>query len=235
MKDELTPIKPNIVGAQLNDSAIVFSMKLPVEKLNALARAISKISGSSPWWTGDISLEIQAQKCAEYRAAHPEKDEDIPGELERGGEQFAGEYLALRSQEDGIDHGYRKNCMMVCRFYNPSCRHDTLTFAHHVAAMTGAGGADGKMPVAQQWLKKAAKNRWSAADMRRNVNLALATHTPASHEPEYNPYQFLDKADEWAMQHKDDPLTADSAAKLLTRFEALVVFFARLRQISNAP
>ena len=134
MKSELSIVRENVPGVQLEGVSLVFTAKMPVERLNALGRAINQMSESSPWWTGDIALEIQKQKCAEYMEAHPATEDDVPGEKDHAAEQFAGEYLSIRSVEDCINHGWRKNCMMVCRFYDPSFRDDGLTFYHHVAA-----------------------------------------------------------------------------------------------------
>ena len=219
-------LSPQSLGVTFRPSSLAFKKAPTLEALNRLARDINRAFLSSPWHSGDVALAIQKIKMAEYYDAHPKKDKDAEDERLRAAQMFAGEYLQAHSDLDEIDHGYRKNCMVVCRFYPSSQRHDDLTFAHHVAAMMG----DGATPdIAKAWLVQAKKEGWSASELRRQVNLSLADPRTPEQRPLGNDYKVIDEADQFAIRHQNEELSKEMAALFLTRWQALVSFIERLK------
>jgi hypothetical protein len=218
-------------------NAIVFSFDPSLETLNRLADGVAKIEGGASWWLGDIGLKIFELKSHEFRNASMATGMSAE-ERNALAAAHAWDYIRGRGTVIGYDGGYWEECIKLSRFFPMIDRSMGLTVKHHRAAMRGAGGSDAYQEKdahrrAANWLFKAADKGWSAAELRRQINLALATHDEPSGDPESNAYELLDEADKFAMQHKDDTLSRDSAARLLTRWQALIDFVERLKAIAS--
>lgn len=194
----------NVPGVAWKRNAVLFSEQQKVETLNKLASAALEVSGGAAWWLGDIGLALQEQKGAHY--------------------------ITGRAEVLGVDEGYWMNCVSLCRFFKPSQRCETLTVHHHAVAMKAAGGASGDIKTATRWLTMAAESGWSAAELRKHVNLSLASAPKPKNDALENPFAPVDEADKWATQHKADTTSPQHAAQLLTRWQALVEYIELLRE-----
>lgn len=245
-------------GAAFLRNGVKFDRTLSLDQLSALAAAVTEMHGGTAWWYGDIGLEIQARnreanelkaqaedarvKTLERELEHVEgKERDDVRIALHDAEARAAElrgdqcyhYLGNLSEALGIDSGYWRNCIMVARFFQSSCRHDDLSINHHYEAIRGAGGVEGKMIDAKAWLTRAAESEWSVAELRKEINLSKMTAPLTPHPPFENEFEPLDAADKWAMRFKSDTrITSDSAKKLLTRFQAIRDFLRRLEEIA---
>ena len=94
--------------------------------------------------------------------------------------------------------------------------------------MRGAGGAKGKLATAEQWIAQATKDALSAAELRKRVNLSLATSRPPPKAAEENPFSELDAADQWCIAHKGEQIGPDYLPALRVRWAALIEFVGKL-------
>ena len=229
-------------GVHFEAHCVSFTTAQTLESLNKLAAGVCQVEGATAWWLGDIGLEIYREKFGEYCANNPlpaVSPEAVKPQRDQEAQASAEEYLRARSEIIGCKDGYWQNCQALARFYPASLRVASLTVDHHRAAMVGAGGQELHADCearrkAQEWLFKADSEGWTASELRRQVNLALATHTPPAGPPEQIPFEPLDEADKWAMKNREVKLERDSAQKLLTRFQALIEFLERLKKIANS-
>lgn len=97
--------------------------------------------------------------------------------------------------------------------------------------MIGAGGMKGSVATAQQWIAQATKDALTASELRKKVNLSLATSRPPTKPPETNPFTALDAADQWVIGHRDEVINPAAAALFRTRWAALIEFIERLKNI----
>ena len=223
-------------GIRFESNAVIFTATQSLETLNKLARCVTEVEGATAWWLGDIGLNIWREKRVEYLLANPCPELERPAR-ETEAADFANEYLRGRSEIVGCADGYWANCIALARFFPPDQRAKALTVHHHRAAMIGAGGQEcheskEAKRVASSWLYKAETGEWSASELRRQISLSLATHTAPTAPAERNSYEPLDEADKWAMRHRETDLNPDMAAKMLTRFQALIEFLDRLKSIA---
>ena len=235
-------VQSSIRGVHFETHCVVFSSAQTLESLNKLAAGVCQVEGATAWWLGDIGLEIYRDKVGEWLTANPlpaENPEAFRAQRDQDAQEFAEDYLRARSEIVGCKDGYWQNCMALARFYPADQRVGTLTVDHHRAAMVGAGGQELHASTearrkAQEWLFKADSEGWTASELRRQVNLALATHTEPKGPPEQIPFEPLDEADKWAMKNREVKLDQVSASKLLTRFQALIEFLERLKKIASS-
>lgn len=222
---------PGVPDAQIKPNAIIFAEEPTLESLNQLAASIKEVEGGTAWWLGDIGLRIQDIKRREWIAANPTLTDEL--EREAGAARHAQAYTRGRAEILAIDAGYWKNCVSIARFYEPSCRNDRLSVAHHVAAMKGAGGAAGEKESALIWLEKAECNEWSASELRHHVNLSIAVHRNAEKAPLQQYYKALIAADDWAIKHQNDEINPSVAAAWLIQLQALVAYIHNLENAAN--
>lgn len=232
-KSSIDIIRADAPGARFDPNAVVFTKPQSLEQLNQLAAGVSKLEGATAWWLGDIGLAIQESRRAEFKAKNKKPPLVTADDWNTQVEAYAREYTTGRAEIIGIDDGHWHNCVMMARFFAPSARAEGLSFRHHYEALSGAGGTKGDPKRAQKWLLSAREHGWSASELRRHVNLSLATHTPASAEPEVNRWKFMDEADREAVKAKDMTVPRDAAVSLLTRFKAIVEFIDRLKLIAK--
>ncbi len=244
-------------GVEWRRNAVVFSKTFSLEQLSGMAARVAELGDGFAWWLGDIGLEIQARhreaneleaRKLDKKAAQLERDlEHVEGKERdevrdalRMTEKKAAElrdpkgsaswYSPEASEAMGIDDGYWRNCVMLCRFFKPSHRNDSLKPKHHITAMYAAGGAGGKVSDATKWLKRAESESWSASELRKQVNLSLAD-APKEPAPLDDPFAELVPADRWAIQFRQKvPALSDAdAIKLFTMTQALREFLAELQ------
>lgn len=217
-----------IPGVEFKRSCVVIGKEVTIDQILRLVDGVVEVSGGTQWWMGDLGLRIQSDKRAEYLERNPALSPDM--EREVSAEWFAREYTRTYAEGREIDEGSWRNCVMISRFWPAESRSDSLSFSHHVAAMTAAGGASGKLREAAKWLERAADAGWTAAELRRQVNLSLADpNRPKPKEPEANIYLPLDEADKWSIKHQGDKLDPEYAAMLLVRWQALIGFIEKLK------
>lgn len=205
-------------------------------------RQMSALNLSSRWALGDLGMAIQERKRAEFakqakalrESAKRSEDAEHRGRLLKQAEGLEGSRMDTYTRELAdvleISDGYWRDCVQLARFYPPSERSDAhgITPAHHHAAMKAAGGAGGKLATAQQWIAQATKDALTAAELRKKVNLSLATSRPPAKPAERNEFEALDAADQWAIAHKGLLLTPEQGEVLRVRWSALADFMARL-------
>lgn len=218
------------------------------EQLCSALRQVTKMDGALAWWLGDIGIELQERKrrdlAAEARrlrseaaaidVAEPEarprrqkllKDAE---ELETNG---VIRYTDDVAEAQGVDKGYWNNCVMLARFYEPSSRGEGLKPKHYRVALTAVGGVKGDRKKAQEWLERARSEHWEPSDLRKQVNVTLATARPPTTPPEVDLYAALHVAERWALAHGNDKLTPDQRLFLIERFPALIGFVEKLRSL----
>lgn len=216
----------SLPGASVSRTRLMIDDRATDKQLGELGAALVQIDGSRSWWLGDYGLFLQNRKRAEILKADSSLD---PADVEAKGLHFMSEKAGVL----GIDDGSWKNCVMVCRFFKPSFRHDSLSFGHHVVAMMGGGGALGDPKKAIKWLVKAHENGWSVSQFRENINKANATATTPDAPPPENPFEVLDEADKWAHQATTDTINSEAARALLVRWAELLSFMERLKELAK--
>ena len=216
-------------------------------QLHSSVALMTKLNRSTAWALGDLGIEIHARKRCEVMAAAKKLRQEA--DALKGAENSPKRDRLLKKAEEleskqvqvytrkladalGVDDGYWRNCISLARFFNPSQRSDTLTPAHHLAAMRGAGGTSGKLAKAKQWIAKAQKDSLSASELRKKVNLSLATSHPPSTPPEKNAFTELDAADQWCIRNKELAVAKSHAQTLLVRWQELFAFGERLRKLA---
>lgn len=232
-KSSIDIIRAEAPNTRFEPNALIFTKPQSLEQLNRLAVGVSKLEGATAWWLGDIGLAIQDLKRAEFRAKNERDPLMTAADWNDAADSYAYHYMSVDSETIGVDEGYWSNCIMLSRFFRSSQRCEDLSVHHHRVAMLGAGGAKGEPKLARKWLETATEHGWSASELRRHVNLSLATHTPASAEPEVNRWKFLDEADREAVKAKDLVVPREAAVSMLTRFKAIVEFIDRLKLIAK--
>lgn len=196
-------------GAVVSKCALEIGDDATDEQLGEIGVALATMGGAVAWWLGDYGLELQERKGADYRAG--------------------------RASILGIDEGYWANCVMICRFFKASCRHEALSHSHHYEACRAAGGAaTGSVRDALRWLKRAQEEGWAVSKMREMVNRSLATSHKPGKPAEENYFEPLDEADKWAHQHVADQLEPGAAKKLLVRFSEIINYIDRLKAAASA-
>lgn len=217
-----------------------------VEQLCASVRQVTTMEGALAWWLGDLGIELQERKRKQLSAEaaalrkeaaaldikEPEAKERRRRLLEQAEEKETSgviRYTDELGEALKVDVGYWKNCVMLARFYEPSSRGDGLTPKHYRVALTAVGGVNGDVRKAQAWLQTAQKEHLTASELRKQVNVTLATARPPAGAPEVDAYAALHEANRWCMAHKDERLTAQQRLFLLERFPALVAFVEGLR------
>lgn len=197
------------------------------QERNIIAQLRTVIRGT-PFWCGDVAqyFRLKAELAARKEADLARTENRKPKEQ--------ADFADVLAEAWDISAGHIRNAATICAFFPISCRHEKLTFRHHVDAMRAAGGSSGSLDKAREWLKEAASKNWSCADLREKA-LPPPTLTPPS-PSEDNPFLQLDSADKWATQHKDEvkSITPERAANLLTRMQALAEFIDQLRAIVGA-
>lgn len=232
-KETIEIIRAEAPNTRFEPNAVIFTKPQSLEQLNKLAAGVSKLEGATAWWLGDIGLAIQDAKRAEFKAANKKDKLITADDWNAAADAYAREYTTGRADSIGVDDGYWWNCVLLCRFFPSSQRCEGLSVHHHRVALIGAGGAKGDPRQAKKWLETAREHGWSASELRRHVNLSLATHTPATAEPEINRWKFMDEADREAVKTKDLEVPREAAVSLLTRFKAIVEFIDRLKLIAK--
>lgn len=232
-KSSIDIIRAEAPNTRFEPNALIFTKPQSLEQLNRLAVGVSKLEGATAWWLGDIGLAIQDAKRAEFKSRNKKSSLVTAQDFEAAADAFASEYTTGRADAIGVDDGYWRNCVVLSRFFPASQRCDGLSVHHHRVSLIGAGGAKGEPKLARKWLETATEHGWSASELRRHVNLSLATHTPASAEPEVNRWKFLDEADREAVKAKDLVVPREAAVSMLTRFKAIVEFIDRLKLIAK--
>lgn len=230
----------SLPGAGVTRTALVINPKATDKELGELGAALVAIDGSRSWWMGDYALFLYDRKRAELLADLTEKRKAEGKPLtdeDREDITTAGTgYLAEKARVLGIDEGSFRNCQSVARFYRKlSYRNDNpaIGFAHHVAAIVGAGGATGEPKRAVAWLIRAEENGWSVSQLREQINRSQSTAKQPELEPLANPWQPLDDADEWARQIEITGFTPDAARTQLSRIAALLAFIAKLQELAK--
>jgi hypothetical protein len=197
-------------GATVTKSSLMVAEGCSDDQLAEMGVALSVVHASCGWWLGDYGIALQERKGEEYRTG--------------------------RAEILGISESLWANCVMIARYFPASRRLEALSIYHHWEAIRGAGGVEkADLKAAIRWLNGAVKNKWSVSQMREQVNKSLATLKPPDTPPLENIFLPLDEADKWAHQHlKEANVTDPEHAKaLLTRFQELISFFERLREIAN--
>lgn len=222
-------------GVCFERSSVFISNEVPIAEAMALVRKLASIERATPWWYGDLALHVQAKAATDEEL---NGDRDMKqGESEEDGnirrERMGALYVKTNAEAMGISPGHMYNCAMVSRFFRPSERDAEMTWAHHYIAMCGAGGAKGDLKKAKLWLQQAAENKWTVSDLRKQVNLAVATNAASSVPPETNPFSIVDEVDAWLQKRPALPkITAEQARAQLTRWSALVTFVRTLEEIA---
>lgn len=206
MKQSLSIVNESITvpGVAFKRNGILFTQDVTPEQLNRMVAGLAELSEGTAWWWGDLGNQLQEKKGAHY--------------------------VQERAGIVGIDDGYWRNCVQLSRFFELSSRNDNLSAKHHFAAMTGSKG---DKEQAQEWLSSAEKLHWSAADLRKHINIACATSHAPETEPEENIDEALDAVDQWAksaMQRQMDPGTA---RKLLSRMSDLLALIEKLKAAAS--
>lgn len=202
MKESLSIVNESITvpGVAFKRNGILFTKDVTPEQLNRMVAGLAELSEGTAWWWGDLGNQLQEKKGAHY--------------------------VQERASIVGIDDGYWRNCVQLSRFFELSSRNDNLSAKHHFAAMTGSKG---DKEQAQEWLSSAEKLQWSAADLRKHINIASATSHAPETEPEENEFEWLDKADTWARGSGGRQIDPASARKILSRIQDLVQFIEKLK------
>lgn len=191
----------------------------------------------------------QAEQLASDPKGNREKIRDLRADAQRLKEDSGESFRASYSGKLDIDDGYWRNCVMHARFFPPSTRNEPrpvtrsdappqagpLLITHYAVAMKAAGGAKGSLAKAQAWLEKAASHGWTPSELRKQVNLSLATAHPPSTPSEVNHFAALDAADAWAITNGEREIDPAHAPTLRTRWAALIAFLKKLEGASGAP
>lgn len=202
----------DIPGVAFKRNGVIFAKPVKLEGLNKMMAAIVEMEGGTSWWYGDIGLAISD------RAAEEKKGEN---------------YAVERAEILGISSGHWWDCVSVARFY-PNSDRSELSWTHHEVAMRGAGGSSGELAKALSWLRQAKEMNWSVSDLRKHVNLALATARPPKAPLEENAFAQIDELDAWLAKRPALPvLTAATARTQLVRWQALVSFVDQLKAIAG--
>jgi hypothetical protein len=181
---------------------------------------LTKLNLSSKWALGDLGIALQARKRIQVEkeaqalrekanaidATEPEAKEHkkrLIKEAEDIEASRVDEYARELADVLKVDEGHWRNCVSLARFFPVSLRNDTLFPEHHIAAMKAAGGAKGEPAKAQAWLNDAAQQELTASELRKRVNLSLATAKPVKGPPHEDDYAAITQADTWAMRAKD--------------------------------
>ncbi len=202
MKESLSIVNEAIVipGVVFKKNGVLMTKPVSVEQLNRMVQGVSELQEGAAWWWGDLGNALQGAKGAHY--------------------------VSERAAIVGIDEGYWRNCVQMARFFELSCRHDNLSAKHHYEAMRGSRGDKEK---ADEWLCSAEKLDWSCSDLRKHINLSLATvHAPETPAHE-NEFEGLDIADRWAKGSAGIQLDSDRARKILSRIQDLLAFIEKLK------
>ncbi len=101
--------------------------------------------------------------------------------------------LTKWAERAGITRGALKNVTMVCRRIPPSCRHDELTWSHH---MEVGLMIEEKSEIAA-WLNRAVAENLSVRGLRKAIRASLAAHdsVPGVTREELNPFRLLSELD----------------------------------------
>ncbi len=202
MKESLSIVNEAIVipGVVFKKNGVLMTKPVSVEQLNRMVQGVAELQEGVAWWWGDLGNALQGAKGAHY--------------------------VSERSAIVGIDEGYWRNCVQMARFFELSCRHDTLSAKHHYEAMRGSRGDKEK---ADEWLCSAEKLEWSCSDLRKHINLSLATvHAPET-PPEENEFEWLDDADHWAKSNMARQMDSGTARKMLSRMKDLLDFIEKVK------
>jgi hypothetical protein len=110
------------------------------EDLIEAGKALYQSAKSSPWWLGDWMIYVKGNYVEE--------------------EELSDVYALYES----YSKGYLRNAMWVCGVFEPSCRHDNLTFSHHQEL---ASIKDEK--EREHWLDEAKKHHYSTKKLRKMI------------------------------------------------------------------
>jgi hypothetical protein len=122
-------------------------MGMSFTEWTAVGCRLARVSSASAWALGDWLLFGQRSFGRRYRAA---------------------------LQATNLDYQTLRNYAWVAGRFDPSRRHDALSFQHHaeVAAMTE--------PEQELWLRRAELEHWSRNELRRRLSMQRAgRHDPA--------------------------------------------------------
>ncbi len=241
----ITPTIPLPGGVWTKTQFTIFDSATDDQLMQAAAQ-LYRMNVSAQWALGDIGLAIQERfrqvvlsKTREMneRAAKLESPAERATLIAQASEL---ESKQLPSYTDGIaeklniEAGYWRHCVLLARFYPPNERHESLTPAHHLVAMKGAGGATrGSATKARPLLILAEKKEWGASELRRHVNSYLATSQPPKKwQPEPNRFKVGDAFDQWCIGNPPGSLSSEEKQLLVTRWQAAIAFIDSLRQSS---
>lgn len=203
----------------------------------------------------EIEPQIQAlrEQADSFDASEPEAKATKQRLLDKAKamENAPTQYTTDIADLLGVDDGHWRNCVVLARFYPPSKRFDTLYPHHHLIAMRaarakigagvsnggggisiGAGVEDGGGAIAREWLLQADQERLKGPEMRRRVNVALATAKPADTTPQRDEYAALTACDEWAIGYRSHvpSLNAEQRQRLLTLMQGILDLASALRE-----
>lgn len=131
----------------------------------------------------------------------------------RGEELQYVHYATEWEEMTGCSAGTLVNYCKVARAFKVACRHATLFWSHH-AELYHAGVTD--EPEAQDWLSKAAENRWSATTLRAQLKKAKAVGAGDGGQPVVVTQSELFAAKRWArVQEKRVPDMDEAEAQAM--------------------
>jgi hypothetical protein len=152
-----------VEGCRFTKTALIVDRRDEVTLIEAGA-FLQTVEGCRAWWWGDFAneyCEFQIE-CAESESAAERQDNADPRAREKKLVRYASRYAELAKVEVCTIWNWR----LLSRFYQPSCRQEGLSWAHHWEAWAGS---DGDLAVAQGWLEKAVSKGWSKSELRAAI------------------------------------------------------------------
>lgn len=242
---------------------VVFDGATTAQLCDSVKR-LNKLNLASKWALGDLGIALQERKRVEVNARVAELtsqaeaiDSEEPDakarkqrlmiEANKLHASRVNEYTNELAEALGVDAGHWWNCVSLARFYPASLRSEALLPEHHIVAMRAArsknGGAISKGEgvtkdggaKAREWLLQAEQEGLKASELRRRVNIALATAKPANVEPAHDEYAALTACDEWAIQYRSQvgTHTKEQCVRLLTMLQGVADLLNALRERIN--
>lgn len=237
-------------GITATKTALSVAESATDQQLHDAFGQIAKMEKSVAWWIGDLGIAISERKRAPLlekaaelrkRAKNCTDDEDgmrAARDLRAQADKVEAsqvEYARELSEAHGLDSGYIRSCVQLCRAFQVCDRSHTLTPQHHRAALKAAGTqtTGSGLTKAVEWLNVAEDEKLTAAELRKRVNQSLATtHSPTARAEEHV-HKALDAADSWCIHNGGAQYSKPVAANMLVRWQALVKFVDNLRECAK--
>lgn len=146
MDNKLVPITTVAVGKdiQVFRSGIIVTGDLSKENYEEAISTVETINDASFWWMGDLVISL--------RQKHGKTD------------------LRKLATKNNWDYNSLRSSVSVAQRYAPDQRHVGLSFNHHQFADNPAiQDKRIRETTREEWLKKAATNKWSALELKRQI------------------------------------------------------------------